>query len=135
MTDRHHRSIDIWLADIVRWGERLASHLEGMTFDQFVSDQKAQDAAAKCAEAIGEAAGQILKVEPDFDSMHPGLQLRLAFRSRNRLSHGYFSIDLGLLWNTVTVSIPRTVNSAKVLLATGLPFANKTDGGGDAAGA
>jgi uncharacterized protein with HEPN domain len=36
----------------------------------------------------------------------PDLNLKLARRSRDRLSHGYCRIDLDILWNTVTIFDP-----------------------------
>jgi uncharacterized protein with HEPN domain len=44
---------------------------------------------------------------------YPGLNLKLARRSRDRLSHGYYQIDIEILWNTVTVAIPKTVSAAR----------------------
>jgi uncharacterized protein with HEPN domain len=110
------RTVDDWLADIVLWGEKLARHISGTTREQFMSDEKTQDAVAKCAEAIGVASHEILALDPDFDSKHPELQLKAAYRSRNRLSHGYYSIDLVLLWNTAAVSVPTTVEAARELI-------------------
>jgi uncharacterized protein with HEPN domain len=110
------RGIDDWLADIAHWGDRLAHHIDGLAREEFMADQKVQDAAAKCAEAIGEAAREILKIEADFDSIHPDLKLKGASSFRNRLSHGYYSINLSVLWDTITTSVPATVAAAKHLL-------------------
>jgi uncharacterized protein with HEPN domain len=109
-------AIEERLADIIRWGERLARHLHGMTRDQFMASEMVQDAASKCAEAVGEAAREILKIDPEFDSNHPELRLRSAMQSRHRLSHGYRSINVAILWNTATESVPRTVKAAKDIL-------------------
>jgi uncharacterized protein with HEPN domain len=127
------RAIDDWLEDIVHWGERLARHISGMTREQFMLDEKTQDASAKCAEAIGEAAGEILRIESDFDSRNPELQLKAAYKSRNRLSHGYYSIDLWLLWNTIATSVPATLIAAKQILGTRASQSNRkqNDGGSD----
>ena len=111
------RAVESWLQDIVDWGEKLARHVRGMNKFQFLADEKTQDAAAKCAEAIGMAAWEISKIEPELDAKHPDLRLSDAYSSRNRLSHGYHSIDYGILWNTVTISIPVTVAAAKNALA------------------
>jgi uncharacterized protein with HEPN domain len=110
------RPIDVWLADIAHWGDRLARHIDGLGRKEFMADQKAQDAAAKCAEAIGEAAKEILKMDPSFDSFHRDLKLRDASKFRNRLSNGYYSINLPVLWDTITTSVPATVAAAKHLL-------------------
>jgi uncharacterized protein with HEPN domain len=105
------------LTDIVQWGERLDDHLRDVSWEQFVASTLHQDAASKCAEAIGVAAGELLKLDPTLDSAHPDLQLRLAYLSRNRLSHGYHVIDLAVLWMTASVDIPRTVAAARTIIA------------------
>lgn len=83
------------LRDIVKWGESLARHIEGMGQDQFMADEKTHHATTKCIEAIGEAAKEILKADPGFDSRHPGLKARAVARMRDRLTHGYRDIDWG----------------------------------------
>ena len=114
---RPGRSLADWLGDIVTWGEKLARHLEDMDRAAFPADEKTQDAAAKCAEAIGAAAKEALQIEPDFEKMHPGTRLAAAYAARNRLSHGYFSIDVDVLWVTVSQSIPSTVAAVERALS------------------
>ncbi len=115
------------LKEIVKWGEATARHVEGMSFGAFLDDEKTQHAVSKCAEAVGEAAKDILEADPEFDSSHSDLKLKLAARSRDRLAHGYRSVDLNVLWNTATVSIPATTTAAKTIL--GQPgFVPKTKG-------
>jgi uncharacterized protein with HEPN domain len=109
------------LNDVVQWGERLAHHLRGVSWEQFVASTLLQDTVSKCAEAIGVAAGELLKLDPSLDSAHPDLQLRLAYLSRNRLSHGYHVIDPAVLWTTASVDIPRTVAAARTIIATHYP--------------
>ena len=106
------RSVVEWLGDIISWGERLEGHIAGMSFDDFLKDAKTQDAASKCAESIGLAANELSKLDPSLDREFPGLNLSLAYKSRNKLSHGYYAVEQEIVWNTVTVSIPRTVAAA-----------------------
>lgn len=108
------RAVIDWLDDIIAWGERLDGHIAGMRFDDFIVDTKTQDAAAKCIESIGLAANELAKLAPALERDYPGLQLSLAYRARNRLSHGYFAIEQTIVWNTVTVSIPQTVAAARL---------------------
>jgi uncharacterized protein with HEPN domain len=129
---RDVRSIDDWLRDIVRWGEKVARPIDGMDEQAFLSDEKTQDAAAKCAESIGSAAKEVLAIDPEFDRKHPGARLVNAYSSRNRLSHGYFSIDPGILWVTVSRSVPATVKAVKFAL--GRRNSNDNDGGDGAGG-
>ena len=112
------RSTEELLDDIVTWGDKLARHPSDVTEEAFLKDEKTQDAVTKCAEAIGAAAGEILKAEPEIEFRHPELQLRNANALRNRLSHGYHAIDYEILWNTVSFSIPGAVDAARAVLAT-----------------
>jgi uncharacterized protein with HEPN domain len=126
------RSAADWLSDIVVWGERLESHLKGVDRATFFRSRVLQDAASKCAEAIGEAAGKLDDLDPALSAAFPGLNLKLARRSRDRLSHGYYQIDLEILWNTVSDAIPKTVAAAK---AAKVGYDTGKDPGGGAGGA
>jgi uncharacterized protein with HEPN domain len=79
------------------------------------------------AGAVGEGAGKLDDLNPELDRTVPGLNLKLARRMRDRISHGYFKIDLNVVWNTAVVSVPETVEAAKVLM-------REYDGGGAAGG-
>ena len=107
------RSVIDWLDDIIAWGERLEGHLHGISYEAFLRDTKTQDAAAKCAEAIGLAANELAKLDPSLEARFPELQLSLAYRARNKLSHGYYMVEQQIVWTTVTVSIPQTVAAAR----------------------
>ena len=113
---RGARSLGDCLNEIVQWGEKLARHIDGMDEPTFLADEKTQDAAAKCAEAIGSAGKEALEIDPEFDLKYPSARLTQAYASRNRLSHGYHSIDYNLLWITVSQSIPATVAAVKTAL-------------------
>lgn len=109
------RQLDDWLADIVAWGDRLAGHVAGMTFQDFAADPKTQDAASKCIESIGLAAKEVSRQDPSLDVTYPDLKLSHAYRARKKLSHGYYAIQLDILWRTATEAIPKTVASAKAV--------------------
>jgi len=121
------RSVAEWLDDIISWGERLEGHLAGMTYRDFLTDAKTQDAASKCAESIGLAANELSKLDSSLDREFPNLNLSLAYKSRNKLSHGHFAVEQEIVWNTVTVSIPQTVAAARQAKL-------KYDGGGGTSG-
>lgn len=104
-----------WLSDMVSWGERLRGHLAGIDRETFFVDKLIQDAVSKCVEAIGEAAGKLDDLNPELDRTVPDLNLKLARKTRDRLSHGYYRIDLVLLWETVVADIPKTLAAAKAI--------------------
>jgi uncharacterized protein with HEPN domain len=105
------------LHDIVKWGESATRHLGKMDANQFLRDEKTQHAVIKCIESIGEAAKEVLKAVPDFGDKHPDLKLKAAARMRDRLTHGYRDIDLGLVWTTAKTAVPATVAAVKGALA------------------
>jgi uncharacterized protein with HEPN domain len=42
--------------------------------------------------------------------------LRFAYDMRNQLSHGYFTVDLGIVWRTVTRNIPVLAEQIKLMV-------------------
>jgi uncharacterized protein with HEPN domain len=105
------------LRDIVFWGGRAGGYVQGMELPAFMADTRSQDAVIRCLEIVGEACGQILKIDPDFERRFPDLELAKAYRARNRTAHGYGSVDLPTVWVTATVACPRLVEAARRALA------------------
>jgi uncharacterized protein with HEPN domain len=106
------RSLDEFRDNIVQWAGRIESYIALMDFDAFMRNQMAQDAVIRCLEVIGEASQQILKMAPDFQAEHPELELRQAYRARNRTAHGYGSINLETVWRSATEAAPRMAAAA-----------------------
>ena len=111
------RSLVQLLESIVRWGERLARFVGGVSREEFSADELRQAGASKCIEAIGEASGEILRRFRDFAVANPHLELAEAYRARNRLSHGYDRIDWEILWDTAMTYVPRLVADVRPLLS------------------
>lgn len=60
----------------------------------------------KSVEILGEAAS---KVSEDLRSIYPDLPWREMVTMRNRLIHGYFDINLDIVWQTVITELPPLV--------------------------
>jgi len=77
-----------------------------------LQDETAQRAVIRSLEIIGEAA----KALPDsFRDSHPDIEWRKVAAMRDRLIHGYFTVNWDTVWDVVTVHVPRleaTVRSA-----------------------
>ena len=125
------RSEREWLSDIVSWGERMQRHIHGVERTKFLQDEMVQDAVAKCIEALGEAAGKLDDLAPELDRTVPDLNLRLARRMRDRMTHGYYKIDWSIVWDTASTSIPKTVEAARSLM---LKYDDGDGAGGGASG-
>lgn len=113
------RSTAELLAHIELWSDRIERYLAGVSRDEFAVDEMRQVAVAKCIEVIGEAAGGILKRDKDFVASHPELALVEAYRARNRLSHGYDTVDWEILWDTATNSVPDLTSQIRLMRAHG----------------
>jgi len=57
-------------------------------------------------EIIGEAAKG---VSPEFRQEHPDFPWRKTAAMRDRLIHGYFDVNLDIVWQTVTEDLPSLV--------------------------
>ena len=86
------------LRDIAEWSERCARHIDGMSYEQFVEDEKTLDAVSKCVEVVGTAAKSLMEISPKFEASHPQLELRRAYATRINLAHRYRGIDPQVLW-------------------------------------
>lgn len=57
-------------------------------------------------EIIGEASNNIDKHYSDFAKSHPELPLVFAYEMRNAVAHGYFKVDLEIVWKTIQNDLP-----------------------------
>lgn len=71
--------------------------------EAFLSDELIQDSIIRKIEIIGEASKQI---SADFRELHPKVPWREASETRNALIHGYFGVDLEIVWQTASKDIP-----------------------------
>ena len=55
---------------------------------------------------IGEAATKLIDHDPAFAAQHSQIPWQKIRGMRNRLAHGYFDINLDIIWNTVEEAFP-----------------------------
>ena len=85
---------------------QACDYVEGMALDEFVQDKRTQQAVIFNLMILGEAATRLLKEHGDFLAEHPSVPWSSMKGMRNRLAHGYFDIDLTVVWQTVQSSLP-----------------------------
>jgi uncharacterized protein with HEPN domain len=86
---------------------RLAcSYVDGMDEAGFVADTRTQQAVIMNLVIIGEVAAKLLKDHASFLEARPEVPWKSMRGMRNRIAHGYFEIDLGIVWQTVQTSLP-----------------------------
>lgn len=102
-----------YLAHIIQAIQRIEEYTKNMTEVVFLKDIMVQDAVIRNFEIIGEASNNLLKYHPEFIKKHPDLPLKIAYEMRNMLSHGYFKIDLEIVWNAIEENLPELENRIK----------------------
>jgi len=65
-----------------------------------------QDAVIRNFEIIGEASKNVERVAPEFVAAHPDLPLAFAYDMRNLLAHGYYKVDVAVVWKTIERDLP-----------------------------
>ncbi len=95
-----------YLGHILEAIDRIHEYLEDMDEVGFLANRMAQDAVIRNFEIIGEASRNIERVAPEFVAAHPELPLSFAYDMRNILAHGYYKVDLGVVWKTVERDLP-----------------------------
>lgn len=95
-----------YLGHILEAIERIQHYVDAMDEVGFLRSKLVQDAVIRNLEVIGEASRNIERAHPDFAAAHPELPLALANDMRNALSHGYFKVDLGIVWTTIQGNLP-----------------------------
>ncbi len=65
---------------------------------------------------IGEAATKLVDENPDFANQHPEISWKQMRGMRNRMAHGYFEIDLDIVWDTVQLSLPELERNIAAVL-------------------
>ena len=97
------REIKNLLEDIYDAVLKIISYTKGMSYDEFIADNKTVDAVVRNFEIIGEASNRI---PDDFKTEHTEIEWRRIIGFRNRIIHEYFGIDYENLWRIKNENIP-----------------------------
>jgi len=97
------RPSELLVDDIVDAIDRIQRYTAGMSQREFERDDKCCDAVVRNIEIVGEAANRLSE---DFKSQHPDIEWGKIVGLRNRIVHGYFGIDLSIIWQVVQSNLP-----------------------------
>jgi len=101
------------MLDAARKATEFVKGLERADLDK---DEKLTLALVRLLEVVGEAAKTVS--EPCRQS-HPEIQWRQIARTRDRLIHGYFDVDLDVVWKIVSVDLPLLVSQLRKAIGEG----------------
>jgi len=83
--------------------EKINNFIVGLDFESFAKDHKTTFAVIRALEIVGEAARKISK---SVRSRYPDVPWQDMAGMRDKLIHGYFGVDLRVVWKTLQVDLP-----------------------------
>lgn len=86
---------------------QIQQYTSGKSYADFSRDRFLQDAVIRNIEILGEASRKLLDSNPDAASKHPQIPFAAIYAMRNQLLHGYFTVDLQVVWNVIERDIPQ----------------------------
>lgn len=95
-----------YLEHIQQAASDACSFVEGMSKDDFLQDKRTQQAVIMNLVIMGEAVTKVMDRHADFTQAHAQVPWRPMRGMRNRIAHGYFDINLDVVWDTVQTALP-----------------------------
>lgn len=95
-----------YLEHILEAIQRIEQYTDNMIEATFLNNSLVQDGVVRNFEVIGEACRNISRYYPEFSKSYGDFPLGIAYEMRNALVHGYFKVDLEIVWNTLEKDLP-----------------------------
>lgn len=105
-----------YLEHIVEAIDRISRYVEDLSESEFLATELVQDAVIRNFEIIGEASRNIERNHAQFAAANRDLPLLAAYEMRNALAHGYFKVDLEIVWKTIHGDLPELRRHVEELL-------------------
>ncbi len=95
-----------YLDHMLEAAQQACIYVEGLDKADFLEDRRTQQAVILNLVILGEAVTKLLSQYEPFAARYPQVPWRSMKGMRNRLAHGYFDIDLEVVWDTVQMALP-----------------------------
>ncbi|HDM71044.1 MAG TPA: DUF86 domain-containing protein [Thermotogales bacterium] len=97
------RSDTDFLMDMIIACEKIVRYTENLSYEEFCKNDMIVDAVIRNIEILGEAAKN---VSMDFRKRYPEVEWHEISKTRDKIIHFYFGVDLSIIWDIVTVDVP-----------------------------
>lgn len=95
-----------YLGHMAQAASDACTFVDGLDKAAFLADRRTQQAVVMSLIILGEAATKVMDGHPDFAREHSAVPWRGMRGMRNRIAHGYFDINLDVVWDTVQAALP-----------------------------
>ncbi|NLI00548.1 MAG: DUF86 domain-containing protein [Chthonomonadales bacterium] len=112
------RSDDLYLVDIIEAGEAIARMVSNVPVERFVADEVLVSAVEMKLVIIAEALGSLSDQSRSSMLEVPVREVR---GLRNRIVHGYFSVDESMIYEVAVGDVPPLVSQAERSLQRSFP--------------
>ena len=93
---------------------RAVKFVKGRTRADLDTDEQLALALTRLLEVIGEAAKH---VSEETQRAHPEIPWKETAATRDRLIHGYFDVDLNIIWEITTADLPPLIAGLEKVLS------------------
>ncbi len=107
------RDVLVYLEDILESIGRIEKNAENLSREDFSRNIEKQDAVVHRLEIIGEAAKN---VPQEFRDKYPKIPWREIARTRDKITHHYFEIDIEQIWNIIQKDLQPLKKQIKAIL-------------------
>lgn len=94
--------------------QKTVGFTNGKTRKDLDTDEKLAFAVVRLIEVIGEAAKGITV---DVRQSYPGIPWKDIAGARDRLIHGYFDVDLNIVWQIVSKDLPLLIDELEKMIS------------------
>ncbi len=102
-----------FILDMMIACERMLEYTEQLSYEDFSKNQMAIDAVVRNLEILGEAAKN---VSNELKSKYPEVEWREIVRTRDKIIHSYFGVDISIIWDILANDIPVLKNKLQNLV-------------------
>jgi uncharacterized protein with HEPN domain len=107
------RTDKVRIRHILDASKEAVEFVKGRSRAELDSDRKLNLSLVRLMEVIGEAARGM---SDEFRTQHPELPWKKMVGMRDRLIHGYYDVDLDVVWETATEDLPGLVAKLESIL-------------------
>ena len=86
--------------------EQACLYVEGLDKEDFLEDKRTQQAVILNLIILGEAATKLMDRYPAIVDANLTIPWKSMRGMRNRIAHGYYDINLDVVWDTVSAALP-----------------------------